>query len=67
SQDERYMNNKARYTAFVDSANRMLNECLMGELYVANPYECFILMCILSDGPLAAYADVWEKSFEREG
>ena len=64
SQDERHTTNKMRYTAFVDGVNMILNECSMGELYVANPYECFVLMCILSDGPLATYADVWEKSFE---
>jgi len=65
SQDERYLeDNKNRYIAFVDSTNDILNECMMGELYVTNPYECFLLMCILSDCPLATYADVWEMSFE---
>lgn len=64
SQDDRFGNNKSRYTAFVNNTNAILNECAMGELYVANPYECLVLMCVLSDGPLATYADVWEKSFE---
>lgn len=64
SQNEKYAeDNKKRYIAFVDSTNEILNECMMGELYVANPYECFLLMCILSDCPLATYADVWEMSF----
>ncbi|MCL2227808.1 MAG: hypothetical protein FWB97_09335 [Oscillospiraceae bacterium] len=60
---EYYMNSKGRYMAFADSTNEILNECMMGELYIANPYECFLLMCILSDSPLATYADVWEMSF----
>lgn len=65
SQDERYADdNKNRYIAFVDSTNEILNECMMGELYVANPYECFLLMCILSDCPLATYSDVWEMSYD---
>jgi len=65
SQNEKYsMDSKNRYIAFVDSTNEILSECMMGELYVANPYECFLLMCILSDCPLATYADVWEMSFE---
>jgi len=65
SQDEQYaQNNKKRYNAFVDSTNDILRECMMGELYITNPYECFLLMCILSDGPLATYSDVWEMSFE---
>jgi hypothetical protein len=63
AEDERYENNKSRYTAFLESANDILSECSMEELYIANPYECFLLMCILSDGPLATYTDVWEKSF----
>ena len=65
SQDENLINNKLRYSAFIASTNNILDECAMGELYVANPYECFLLMCILSDGPLATYADVCAKSFEK--
>lgn len=65
SQADKYADdNKNRFIAFTDSTNEILTECLMGELYVANPYECFILMCILSDCPLATYADVWEMSYE---
>ncbi len=26
-------------------------------------YEAFVLMCLLSEVPLATYADVWEMSF----
>ena len=65
SQNETYAgDSKNRYIAFVDNTNEILNECMMGELYIANPYECFLLMCILSESPLATYADVWEMSFE---
>jgi len=65
SQDKKYADDsKNRYIAFTDSTNEILNECMMGQLYIANPYECFLLMCILSDCPLATYADVWEMSFE---
>jgi len=65
SQKKEYdMRNKARYIAFVDSTNEILSECMMGEMYIANPYECFLQMCIISECPLATYADVWEMSFE---
>jgi hypothetical protein len=47
----------------MDSTNHILLECGMGELYPANPYECFLMMCMVSDGPLATYADVWELSY----
>ncbi|GHU64960.1 hypothetical protein AGMMS49983_11820 [Clostridia bacterium] len=67
SQDVRYAeDNKNRLFAFTDDANRILLECGMGELYVANPYECFLLMCMVSDCPLATFADVWELSYAEE-
>lgn len=58
-----YPNVKKRYAQFIESVNDMLETCYMAPLYVANPYECFILMCILSEDPLGTYADVWELSF----
>lgn len=66
SQDDSITNNQKRFSAFLDSTNEILNTCAMGELYIANPYECFLLLCSLSDYPLGAYADVLEKSFEEE-
>jgi len=62
---ERYANAKQRYSAFIRSMNEILDRCRMGRLYVTNPYECFVLMCILSDDPLGTYADVWELSYEK--
>ena len=58
-------NNKRRYISFVESTNDILKKCYMGELYVANPYECFLLMCILSDCPMGTYSDVLELSYQR--
>lgn len=57
-------NAKQRYIQFLKSTNRILENCFMGNLYIQNPYECFVLMCILSLDPLGTYADVWELSFE---
>ena len=42
----------------------MLAECSMGELYIQNPYECFLLICMLAEDPLGTYADVVERSYE---
>ena len=39
-------------------------EAGMMSLYPVNPYEAFILMCIVSDDPLDTFAAVWEKSYE---
>ncbi len=52
-----------RYSGYIDSMNRILERCGMGPVYIANPYECFILMCLLSDDPLGTYADVLELSY----
>lgn len=60
---EAHSNIKQRYTEFLNTTNQILNECFMGGLYIQNPYECFVLMCILSLDPLGTYADVWELSY----
>ena len=59
-----YPNPKTRYISFIESTNKMLEQCWLGELYISNPYECFVLMCILSEDPLGTYADVWEMSYQ---
>lgn len=61
---DKYPNARKRYDDFFVSTNEVLSDCLFGELYVQNPYECFVLMCILSQDPLGTYADVWELSYE---
>lgn len=61
---DEYPDATKRYNSFVESTNQILNECSMGNLYVANPYECFILMCVLAPEPLAAYAEVDEIAYE---
>ena len=60
-----YPEPKSRYLQFHDSMNAILEKCFLGKLYVQNPYECFVLMCILSDDPLGTYADVWELSYRQ--
>ena len=60
---DEYPDSKARYLKFHESMNAILEKCFLGKLYIQNPYECFVLMCILSDEPLGTYADVWELSY----
>lgn len=57
-------NSKARFILFEDSTNKILDECGMGSLYISNPYECFVMMCVLADDPIGTYADVCEISYE---
>lgn len=60
-----YPEPKQRYIEFLSTTNKILEKCSMGKLYVQNPYECFVLMCILSLDPLGTYADVWEISYKK--
>jgi len=57
---------QVRLDHFIRDANYMLQECSMGNLYIANPYESFLLMCILSDEPLTTFGDIWEMSYQNE-
>nr|MBQ6242792.1 hypothetical protein [Lachnospiraceae bacterium] len=54
---------RRRYIGFINATNKLLADCSYGEIYPVNPYECFLLMCLLTDVPLSTYADVWEMSF----
>ncbi len=66
SQKESLSSEKGWYIRYIDSTNALLKECGFGELYAANPYECFIMMCILTDNPMSTYGDVWELSYTEE-
>lgn len=53
-----------RYRYFLNEIQQILHKCGMSEIYIVNPYECFLLMCLLTDCPLAVFADIWEMSYE---
>ena len=53
-----------RYLQYIDEINDILEQCGMLGIYPVNPYESFILMCLVTDGPLDVYSEVLEKSFE---
>ena len=63
---EYYETIQQRYTAFLQSINSILEECYLEPIYPANPYESFILMCILSEDPLVTYADALGLSFNQQ-
>ena len=52
------------YREFVEQTNECLAQSGMSPLYSANPFECFLMMCILSDEPLSTYSDVIERSYK---
>lgn len=53
-----------RYHIFLERIQEILLRCGMSEIYIVNPYESFILMCLLTDCPLAVFSEIWEKSYE---
>lgn len=55
---------KDRLLRFVDEANALLTGLNLWEIYPVNPYESFLLLCLLTEDPLCAYNDVWELSYE---
>lgn len=54
-----------RFRDYIDEINSILNSCNMIGIYPVNPYEAFILMCLVTEDPLAAYYDVWSYSFKQ--
>ncbi|MDR1798114.1 MAG: hypothetical protein LBR44_11910 [Clostridiales Family XIII bacterium] len=64
--DGRFETPAKRYQAFVRDTDRILTECRMWPLYTPNPYEWFLLVCLLSPIPLELFWDVMEASFSQE-
>lgn len=52
-----------RLKGYLDETDGILAACGMSPLYTANAYEAFLLICTLSDCPLAMYTEVWEMSY----
>ena len=48
---------------FTEEANNMLTQCGMIHLYPVNPYESFILLCLLSDDPWESFCETWYQSY----
>ena len=65
AQDEE-LTGEERLAAFLEEVNPLLRKCGMNEIHPATPYEAFILICILSDCPLAVYGDIWEMAYGEE-
>lgn len=59
-----YEDRRVRFWEYDKYMNNILNQSDMHPLYLVNPYESFIAMCILSDDPLGTFADVWGLSYD---
>ena len=66
TQADEELSPRKRYLAFVQDTNRILHEGGYGDLYVTLPYECFLMMCLLTEDPMLSYLDIWERSYRKE-
>ena len=48
---------------FIRRMDRILRKCRMGDLNVSNAYEAFVLLCLFTEDPFAAFSEVWEYSY----
>ena len=64
--NETFTDSKTRLSAFLDNTNGILVDCGLSGVYIANPYECFLLFCLSTDYPMGTYADVIEMSYDEE-
>ncbi len=53
-----------RYLRYIDDVNELLADCDMLGIYPVNPYEAFILMCIVAEYPLDVYSQIWEMAYQ---
>ena len=53
----------ARFRDYMDEINDILRRCNMAGIYPVNPYEAFILLCLVTEDPLGAFYDVWRLSY----
>ena len=53
-----------RFNTYVSSVNRLLTDCFMDTINISNPYETFLLMCMLTPDPITTFEDVWSFSYE---
>ena len=51
---------------FIAEMNQRLSNCFMGDLNISNPYESFLLMCLLTDYPFDSFEEVWEYAYVGE-
>ncbi|MCD7883374.1 MAG: hypothetical protein LUI87_06685 [Lachnospiraceae bacterium] len=64
--DETVHNNMERYEKYLRETSALLQDCEMGPLYPANPYEAFVLACLMTEEPIEVYNDVLAMSYAGE-
>lgn len=52
---------------FLAEADETLTSCGFGEIYAADPFDAFLILCMLTPDPFGAYADVMEAAYAESG
>nr|WP_076780641.1 hypothetical protein [Lachnoclostridium phocaeense] len=50
-----------RVETYVEDVNTYLEQCGMGEFYIVQPYEIFLVLCLLYDKPYSFFLSVWKE------
>lgn len=64
SQEQQELEPEIRLKNYMNETNAILDKCSMMRLYPVNPYEAFVMMCLLSECPLETYSDTLELSYK---
>ena len=65
AEEDAWAEPRQRLTQFVDRADRLLGECGFSPVYTADPYECLLMLSLLSEDPMGFYLDVLEQALDR--
>ncbi len=58
---------KAVLRRFIDSSNQLLTDCGFGEIYPVDPFDAFLMLCMLTYDPFVTYFDVMENAWTTAG
>ena len=59
-------NRRAVLDDFISGADRMLAGCGFGGIYAADPFDAFLILCVLTCDPPGTYSDVMEAAYTNE-
>lgn len=60
---DRFKTPAAAYEAYIRNVNKILDDCYLAHIYPGNLYECMILLCMLTEDPLANYSEIYEYAY----
>ena len=64
---ENLTDRKEALRRFEGAARETLAPCGFGGLYAADPFDAFLILCILTLDPVGTYSDVMETAYQRSG